>query len=444
MNPDVLAFCRQEALFSPGDRVTCAVSGGADSMALLHCLTALAGALDIQVSAAHFNHQLRGAESDGDAAFVRDYCARAGIPFYLGSADVAGYARQTGLSLETAAREKRYAFLQSLPCDKIAVAHNADDNAETVLLHWLRGSGLRGLCGIPVKNGRVVRPLLGQTRGEILAYLTAAGLSWREDSTNAQDDCLRNRLRHNVLPLLTRERPELPHRLTGQCAILRQEDDLLDAMASEYLVQTENGYDIAALRAAPLALRRRALRQLVGKHLPQDVALCHIFALLALVENEAPSARCSLPNGLTAQRYYGSLRITTEAPLSFAPLPLALAGVTEVPELGLKITCEYHEKWKKAKNTPFHFAVRYDKINVAALFLRPRQTGDEFLLPNGHRKSLKKLCIDRKIPRTLRQRLVVLADAHGVLAVSAFGVSGAAQAVVGSPALCLHVETSKE
>ena len=206
MRAEVLSWCRREGLIAAGDRVLCAVSGGADSMAMLWCLHSLREELSISVCAVHFNHRLRGAESDRDEAFVRAFCAEHGIELTVGTAAVDAY---TASGVEETARRLRYAFFETLPCDKLATAHTADDNAETVLLHLLRGAGLRGLCGIPPRRGRYIRPLLCVTRGQITDYLRQEGIMWVEDSSNAADDCRRNRLRHQVMPLLKLEMPEL-------------------------------------------------------------------------------------------------------------------------------------------------------------------------------------------------------------------------------------------
>ena len=195
MRAEVLSWCRREALFSPGAQVVCAVSGGADSMAMLCCLRELAAELSVYVRAAHFNHRLRGAESDGDEAFVRAFCAAEGIELVCG-------APEKPARSEEEAREQRYAFLDSIPCDAVAIAHTAEDNLETLLQHLLRGSGLRGLGGIPPRRGRYVRPLLAVSHAQAREYLRARGTGWREDATNAEDSCQRNRLRHGVLPLL--------------------------------------------------------------------------------------------------------------------------------------------------------------------------------------------------------------------------------------------------
>ena len=194
------AFVHKYKMLEPGDHVVCAVSGGADSVALVYAMKLLSSKLGITVSAAHFNHGLRGEESDGDEAFVRSFCDLHDIALQVGSGQVV-----TGKKgLEAAARNARYDFLRSLP-GKIATAHTADDNAETVLMHMVRGTGLKGLGGINPVNGNVIRPMLGITRQDVLAFLQEYHLCWVSDSSNDTDQFLRNRLRHHVMPLLRQE-----------------------------------------------------------------------------------------------------------------------------------------------------------------------------------------------------------------------------------------------
>ena len=200
----LLAFARRYEMIAPGDALVCAVSGGADSMALLWAMYLLKDKLNIRLSAAHFNHGLRGGESDRDAAFVRDFCAGYGIPFHWEKGNVT--AGEKGL--EAAARDARYAFLKSLP-GKIATAHTADDNAETVLMHMVRGTGLKGLGGIAPVNGKLIRPMLAVTREEVCAFLEEYSIPHITDSSNDTDLFLRNRLRHPVMPWLKQEHPQL-------------------------------------------------------------------------------------------------------------------------------------------------------------------------------------------------------------------------------------------
>ena len=196
MKDKVLDWCRQELLLQNGDHVVCAVSGGMDSVAMLHCLLSLREVLQITVSAAHYNHCLRGKASDEDEAFVRRLCASRGIPLVSERGDVMARVRETGESVEEAARQMRYDFLLRQE-GLIAVAHHADDQVETVLLNLLRGTGLKGLCAMSPRQDRIIRPLLEVTRQEIEAYVLEQGLLFREDGSNKEDDALRNRLRHH-------------------------------------------------------------------------------------------------------------------------------------------------------------------------------------------------------------------------------------------------------
>lgn len=440
MKAEVRQACRQ--LLQPGDTVVCGFSGGADSTALLWCLISLQEELKIHVSAAHYNHRLRGEESDRDEAFVRDFCKIHEIPLTVGRGDVEACREQEGLTLEEAARKLRYGFLESLPADKIAVAHNADDNAETVLLHLIRGSGLRGLCGIPPRRGRIVRPLLTVSREEILSYLREEGLSWVEDSTNASEDCTRNRMRHRVLPLLKQENPHLLQNITSQSRLLRGEDALLDARAEQLIEPADAGFLCAPLRDAPDPLEKRALRLILGRYLPQNVSLTHICALQKLLRSPSPSAQLSLPDGLTARRVYETFEIIRETPGVFPSADLKIPGEIAVEALGIRIVCEITEKYHFFENTPFHFAVKYDMIVRNMNRVRPRRTGDRLTLGCG--KSLKKWLIERRIPRWKRDLIPVFASGDAVMAVPGLGVDRSFLPAEGEPALIVTLVTTEK
>ena len=438
MKAEVARFCREEGLFSAGDRVVCALSGGADSMAMLWCLHSLQAELGITVSAAHFNHRLRGAEADRDEAFVRAFCAGRGIALTVGSADVAKYAAAHGKSVEEAARECRYAFLQALPCDKLATAHTADDNAETVLLHLLRGSGLRGLCGIPPRRGSIVRPLLSVTREQVAAFLRAENIAWVEDSTNAEEFCARNRLRRRVMPELRALSPQLSGHLSTQSRLLREEDAYLDELAAALLREEDGVFACAPLREAPPVLQRRALRLMTRRVLPQDVTFAHIAALQALLVSPDPSAQCDLPGGFIARRRYDGLELTRPSPETFPETPLSVPGETLLPVPGLKITCEITENFKKIANTPFRFAIKYDMITQS--ILRPRRSGDRMSTDGVHTKTLKKLFIERRVPRAQRGVTAVLASGSNVLAVAGIGADVRYIPAAGEPAVLIQIE----
>ena len=443
MRDKVLRWCRENALLAPGQTVVCAVSGGADSVAMLHILCSLQSELCITVSAAHFNHRLRGAESDRDEAFVRRLCAEWAVPLAVASGDVAARAQATGESIEEAARNLRYAFFASLG-QTVATAHTADDNLETMLLNFLRGTGLTGLGGIPPKRDFLVRPILCCTRQEVLDYLDAHQLPHVEDSTNAADNCVRNRLRHSVLPLLKAENPALAATALRSAQLLRQDDSFLDELAEAALLAASAGtltWRCDALRAEPGTVRTRAVRAMLQTiHIPK-LSHTHIEAVDRLLFTGDPSARVSLPGGWEARREYGLLRLTREnRAATFAPVPLVPGTTARIPELGLKIRCEFTKNFAKNHPGAFTFACRCDMIRaINGLVVRPRLPGDALRRPGGT-KTLKKWFIDRKVPAAQRGLVPVFADDSGVLAVHGLGQNLDRIAAEGEPAILFDIE----
>ncbi len=393
-------FARQYEMFQSGDRVICAVSGGADSVALLFALYLLKEKLGISLSAAHFNHGLRGGESDRDEAFVRDFCHRYDIPLRCGR----GMVTPGKKGLEAAARDARYAFLQALP-GKIATAHTADDNAETVLMHLVRGTGLKGLGGIAPVRDRLVRPILGVTRTEVLAFLAEYNLTYVTDSSNETDDFLRNRLRHRVVPLLKQENPRLAENLSQMALRLRQDGDAL---------RQEAQTDVAVLKKMHPALRSRALAAFLEQCGVREPEAEHIALTESLVFSTKPSAKANLPGGITICRNYGQLECSREAS-AVKPVRLNCPGVTQIPELELQVRCEYGKQPVQSKDC-------FTVAPVGTLELRTRLPGDTIRLSGGT-KSLKKLFIDKKIPASQRDRIPVIADEKGVLGVCGIGAS---------------------
>lgn len=398
----LLEMLRRYHMTEPGDTVICAVSGGADSMALLWGLYLLKDKLGIHVCGAHFNHRLRGEESDADERFVRDFCARFEIPLYVGAANV--IAGEKGL--EAAAREARYAFLRALP-GKIATAHTANDNAETVLMHLVRGTGLKGLGAIaPVGDG-LIRPMLLVTREQVLDFLREYALCHVEDSSNHTDQFLRNRLRHHVMPLLYAENPRLAENLSEMALRLREDERTLSSLG-----QAEEMPEIHALREMPKAVRCRALAGFLKKNGVREPEAEHIALAESLVFSENPSARADFPGGVTVCRKYGHLEAGGEK-TSVAQTVLPCPGTVALPSLGLRVICRPAE-------TPENGTDAFIVEPVGKMILRSRKPGDEMRLPGGT-KSLKKLFIDRKIPAEERAAVPVLADELGVLGVYGIG-----------------------
>jgi tRNA(Ile)-lysidine synthase len=266
----VLEYIHRHSLLKAGDRVAAAVSGGADSTALLRLLLELRGDLGIVLSVAHFHHGIRGAEADADAGFVASLAKSHDLELHSGSGDAPAHARARQASLETAARELRYQFFAGLlktgAADKIATGHTLDDQAETVLMKSLRGAGTRGLAGIyPALHSGMVRPLLGVRRSEVEEYLRDLGQDWREDSTNRDRQHLRNRVRHELVPLLERDfNPEVTRVLAESAEVARAEEDFwqreIERLLPEVSPQGEASLKLNALLAQPLAVQRRLVR----------------------------------------------------------------------------------------------------------------------------------------------------------------------------------------
>lgn len=396
-------FVRQYDLISPGDEIICALSGGADSTALLFALYLLREKLQFTLSAAHFNHNLRSEESDRDEQFVRDLCDRYDISLFVGTAEVKAGKK----GLEAAAREARYAFFATLP-GKIATAHTANDNAETILLHLVRGTGLKGLGGIAPINGNIIRPMLNVTRTEVLEFLEEYCLQCVQDSSNETDAFLRNRLRHHVMPLLVQENPCLAENLSAMALELRQDEALLQRQAEEQAT-----LEVEKLRQMDGAIRHRIIERYLKENGVREPEYRHIAFVEDLIFSAKPSARAKLPGGVTVERCYGVLRIMPQE--QWMPVRITCPGETVIETLGLKVTCRPASAIINSENT-------FTVCPTGTVTLRSRLPGDEIRLSGGT-KLLKKLFIDRKIPASQRHLIPVLADEAGVLAVYDIGVN---------------------
>ncbi len=393
----VSVFIRQQDLLKEGDTVICGISGGADSVALLFAMYLLKDKLKITLEAAHYNHGLRGSESDGDQAFVEALCSRYEIPLHIGQ----GTVKAGKKGLEAAAREARYCFFAGLR-GKIATAHTADDNGETVLMHLIRGTGLKGLGGISPQRENIIRPMLSVTRAEVLTFLQEYSLPHREDSSNDTDDFLRNRLRHHVMPLLRAENPKIAENLSAMALRLRQDSEVLEHLTAGELPP------VSELRTMPPALRSRCLAGFLEQAGVNEPEAEHICLVEKLIFSPKPSAMADFPGGIVICRNYERLE-KKNACEGLPPQLLHCPGVLSLPQQGICIHAEFSQEPVLQWNC-------FTVYPQGTMTVRSRQPGDTMRLQGGS-KSLKEIFIDKKIPAQNRNAIPVIADEIGVLGV---------------------------
>lgn len=409
------------------DGVIVALSGGADSMALLDVLCRLQSTTSFQLLAAHVHHGLRGREADADAAFVQAQCSARGIPLEILRADVKAEA-MVGEGVEQAGRRIRYAFFDRLRerygYAYVATAHNADDNLETVLMHLTRGSGLHGLGGIAPQSNGIIRPLLTCTRAEIEAYCAQSGVSYVNDSTNTDVTYARNRVRHQVVPQLKMLNPAVVDGCTRLTADIRAEDAFLDALADEILqnAQCDDGFLTEPFLTAPSVLSRRAVKRLLER-CGSDCARHHVMAVHDIVSKDGGTVQVA--GGLTVTVRNGVFKVenpTKSEPIPAFSMPLTIgktifaAGESYVP---LCLLRSDFEKKQKVYKKVLQYACDYDKLN-GSLMVRSRQNGDAFHAVGGVGKTLKKYYNEKKVLPLKRATTPLVCDADGIVLVAGF------------------------
>ena len=437
-------YMREHEMTAPGDAVIVALYGGADSVCLLTVLKQLATP-EFLLRAVHVHHGIRGAEADRDEAFAQKLCESLSVPLCVAYCHVPAYAAEHGLSEEEAGRILRYQVLekeagkweQELPAGsrvKIALAHHRDDNAETILHHLLRGSGLTGLAGIRPVQGRRIRPLLCVGREEIRAYLEAGHISWCEDSTNQSPDYTRNRIRSQVLPLLkTAVNEQAEEHILQAGQIIGQADAYLRQQAEEIWQEAVCGReeDLAAIPLTAFARQPEILKTYLIRHMLdqlhpgwKDIGSRH-FTAIAELAGKPVGSRLDLPGGLMARTGYETLEIVrkTEREVSVKTESGAdgeIHGCQTVPELHM--TVFPRQKDQEIPKNQYTKWFDYDKIK-GTLSVRTRRTGDYLILPSGGSKTIARYMIDEKIPKEKREQILLLAEGSHVLWVVGFRIS---------------------
>ena len=401
-----------ECAVSGSDGVLAALSGGADSVALLLGLMTLRTNGKIaRLCAAHLHHGIRAAEADADEAFSRELCASLDVPFYSERVDVPAIAAAEGISLELAARNARYAFLERVRTeqglDVIALGHHRDDQAETVLLHLLRGSGTDGLAGMRVRNGNLIRPLLRTGRDEILAYLNEQGQSYRTDSTNLIPDATRNRIRLTVIPAMEQINPAAKRTLAETAERVREDAAYLGALADRAL--KECGTDRNRLCALERPIRLRVLKRLLPY---DDFTRTDLLRLDELLHGQTGGA-VTLKNGVVAWLDANDLRFDFR-PVEAYRVLLPEQGTVRLPNGTLRIERVETARVPCGANEAF---IDADRIE-GELIARSPEPGDRFT-PFGMQgsKLLSDCYTDRKVPRFTRNGPVI-SDERGIVFVA--------------------------
>lgn len=399
----VLAAIEKNNMLETGATVTVALSGGADSVALLYCLLELQKERSFNLNAAHLNHMLRGEESLRDENFVKELCDKLNIQLFCESIDVAAEAQKSGESIELAARKIRYDFLTRVSTGVIATAHTASDSFETMLFNLSRGTAINGLCGIPPKRDNLIRPLIYCTRADVEKYCSQNGIAYVTDSTNLTDDYTRNKIRHNVIPVLKGINPSAEQAVMRTALSLSEDADFLNGVARDALndcVRDEK-IDVKKLLSYHPAIAKRVVKSF------------YEMRFSAILDSTAVNKAYDI-----CKKGSGSVILPLKVKLTVSKGFLSL-GESNFTKVKYEITY----KIEKINNLLTNNCFDYDKIS-GSMVVRNRCEGDKIRLANrGVTKSLKKLFCELKIPEHLRGDLPVIADDKGVIWIYGVGIS---------------------
>ena len=426
-------FITDNEIFKHGDSVLLGVSGGADSTCLLYVLNDLKEKFDLKLLVVHVNHGIRGEEADRDAMHVKKMCEKLNVPFRLKEIDVPSISKETGKSEEEAGRDARYAtffeIAKEINADKIAVAHNLNDNSETILFNLFRGTGIKGLMGIPVKREKIVRPLLCCTRKEIEEYLKTKGIEYQNDSTNSDTEYSRNKLRLDVIPYIKKNINEkVEYNIVNAANNLSEIYEYINSQADmtykEYVIHDIIINEAEKLPAAILSeVIRKQIYKIAGKL--KDITRVHVQSVKELLKMEV-SKKIELPYNLVAIKKYEGVEMTqvkeTENHVILPEQTLIKENkIYSVPNMEIMPEKADFDR-ENIEELLYTKWFDYDKID--RLVLRTRKPGDYIVIDdNGRTKKLKEYFINEKIPREERDKVLLLADGNSIVWVLGYRIS---------------------
>lgn len=430
------------SMLSGGETVLVGLSGGPDSVCLLHILSGLRGEMLLRLYAAYIDHGLRPSEVPEEIAFCKDLCKGLGIMLKIRSIDVKGYAIKNKLSKQEAARHLRYEALSEISLEvgasRIALGHNADDQVETFFINILRGTGPRGLSGIPPVRGNIVRPLIETSRSEIERYLNDKGLNFITDSSNIRKDYLRNWLRLTIIPEFKRINPSLTDTMARMIGILREEEAYFDILVTKALMRmitrkrgSNRGSNregsielfLSPLEAIDKVLLRRILRRAIDEIMGlRKIGFIHIEDILDLIRTGKTGDRLYLPNDVRVIKGYSTLIITKEPPVRIGKYDLTVPGEVFIKETGIRIKAEVLDKVEDLGDG--RYSMTFDAERTGRhLLIRPREKGDFFYpLGLGKRKKLQDFFVDEKIPRDERDSIPLVLSGNDIIGIVGFRV----------------------
>ncbi len=424
MNRKIITTIERHQMLSVGDTVLVALSGGADSMALLTVLYELKNQYSLTISAAHFNHGIRGKEAKRDEDFCVEVCRKLGVEIFVGGADIPALAKQKGIGIEECGRQERYAFFERVaPCAKVATAHTLSDCEETFLFNLSRGTSLKGLTSIPPVRGNIIRPLINCSRAEIEEYCAENNVAYVTDSTNLADEYTRNRIRHNTVPQLKEINPAFDSAFERCVNSLREDEEFLSLLAGEAVsrARVAEGFAVQELASLPQSLKRRAVAAIIEEITDEKPQLHHIEAVMSLLLSGGDTQVCG---GVSLRVSRGMLSKVNETCEDWCVE--ALIGENKLTDCDIKI--QLFDKNNKINIQNFNKqlldnALNYDKIK-GQLFLTSIRPGDKIRLRGrGVTKQLRRIFSELNIQPELRRSIPVLRDDEGVLWVKGIGVA---------------------
>ena len=423
----VIAFIERERLIQKGDRVLVALSGGPDSVMLLSVLISIKDEYDLKIEAFHLNHQLRKNATD-DEKFVMDLCNEYGIYCTTMIADIQQIADKKSCSVEQAGRDERYKLLdltlQKRNLNKIATAHHADDQIETMIMRMIRGTGIAGLSGIPAKRDKIIRPILFLTKEEINEYLTEHKIPYVIDESNKEDSFFRNRVRNHIVPLFKKENPKIHESFLRLAQIAQNSHEFIDQFANEIPMDITDNQ--AVVRYADIINVKTIIQEYIIRDMMkacgvmQDISFTHVQNLLDLVNDEQNTTwDYELPN-LRIKRRYDKISASLSDTLSEQKhyhYPIGKEGVYIFPKERYIVRMNQNNQSDKIISDDNIKQIDFHKIG-SNLYIRNKKAGD-FFYPLGMqgKKKLKKYFIDQKIPKEDRQRVPLLVDGDNIVCV---------------------------